>query len=184
MRLLISPDSRKKYGKGRERQTELRIFDTIEATKVVLRNTKLYVNREEGFVGTSLKKDEFVTECSDIDDIIVFLRDGNMMVTKVSDKSFIGKDIIHVAVFDKSDKRTIYNMIYRDGKSGPSYIKRFNVSGITRDKMYDLTNETKGSQVLYFTQSQWRGRGHHDFAAPGGQYQETQMRCRLCVYRH
>lgn len=142
---------KEKYGKGRERQTELRIFDTIEATKVVLRNTKLYVNREEGFVGTSLKKDEFVTECSDIDDIIVFLRDGNMMVTKVSDKSFIGKDIIHVAVFDKSDKRTIYNMIYRDGKSGPSYIKRFNVSGITRDKMYDLTNETKGSQVLYFT---------------------------------
>lgn len=142
---------REKYGKGRERQTELRIFDTIEATKVVLRNTKLYVNREEGFVGTSLKKDEFVTECSDIDDIIVFLRDGSMLVTKVSDKIFVGKDIIHVAVFDKTDKRTIYNMIYRDGKSGPSYIKRFNVSGITRDKVYDLTNENKGSQVLYFS---------------------------------
>jgi len=140
-----------KYGKGRERQTELRIFDNIEATKVVLRNTKLYVNREEGFVGTSLKKDEFVADCSDIDDIIVFLRDGNMMVTKVDAKTFVGKDIIHVAVFDKTDKRTIYNMIYRDGKSGPSYIKRFNVSGITRDKMYDLTNESKGSQVLYFT---------------------------------
>jgi topoisomerase IV subunit A len=142
---------KEKYGKGRERQTELRIFDNIEATKVVLRNTKLYVNREEGFVGTSLKKDEFVADCSDIDDLIVFLRDGNMMVTKVDAKTFVGKDIIHVAVFDKTDKRTIYNMIYRDGKSGPSYIKRFNVSGITRDKMYDLTNESKGSQVLYFT---------------------------------
>ncbi|MFT3793157.1 DNA gyrase/topoisomerase IV subunit A [Flavobacterium sp.] len=142
---------KEKYGKGRERQTELRIFDTIEATKVVLRNTKLYVNREEGFIGTGLKKDEFVTECSDIDDVIVFLRDGSMQVTKVSDKTFVGKDIIHVAVFDKSDKRTIYNMIYRDGKSGPAYIKRFNVSGITRDKSYDLTNENKGSQVLYFS---------------------------------
>jgi len=142
---------KEKYGKGRERQTELRIFDNIEATKVVLRNTKLYVNREEGFVGTSLKKDEFVADCSDIDDIIVFLRDGNMMVTKVDAKTFVGKDIIHVAVFDKTDKRTIYNMIYRDGKSGPSYIKRFNVSGITRDKLYDLTNETKGSQTLYFS---------------------------------
>ena len=142
---------KEKYGKGRERQTELRIFDNIEATKVVLRNTKLYVNREEGFVGTSLKKDEFVADCSDIDDIIVFLRDGNMMVTKVDAKTFIGKDIIHVAVFDKTDKRTIYNMIYRDGKSGPSYIKRFNVSGITRDKLYDLTNENKGSQILYFS---------------------------------
>lgn len=142
---------KEKYGKGRERQTELRIFDTIEATKVVLRNTKLYVNREEGFIGTGLKKDEFVTECSDIDDIIVFLRDGSMLVTKVADKTFVGKDIIHVAVFDKSDKRTIYNMIYRDGKSGPAYIKRFNVSGITRDKAYDLTNENKGSQVLYFS---------------------------------
>ena len=142
---------KEKYGKGRERQTELRSFDTIEATKVVLRNTKLYVNREEGFVGTGLKKDEYVTDCSDIDDVIVFLRDGNMMVCKVDDKKFVGKDIIHVAIFDKSDKRTIYNMIYRDGKSGPSFIKRFNVSGITRDKLYDLTNETKGSQILYFT---------------------------------
>ncbi|WP_338408369.1 DNA gyrase/topoisomerase IV subunit A [uncultured Flavobacterium sp.] len=140
-----------KYGKGRERQTELRSFDNIEATKVALRNTKLYVNREEGFIGTGLKKDEYVTDCSDIDDVIVFLRDGNMMICKVDDKKFVGKDIIHVAIFDKSDKRTIYNMIYRDGKSGPSYIKRFNVSGVTRDKLYDLTNETKGSQVLYFT---------------------------------
>ncbi|MNS07133.1 DNA gyrase subunit A [compost metagenome] len=142
---------KEKYGKGRERQTELRIFDDIEATKVVLRNTKLYVNREEGFVGTSLKKDEYVTDCSDIDDVIVFLRDGKMMITKVDAKTFVGKDIIHVAIFDKSDKRTIYNMIYRDGKSGPSYIKRFNVSGVTRDKAYDLTNETAGSQVLYFS---------------------------------
>ncbi|MCV9930672.1 DNA gyrase/topoisomerase IV subunit A [Flavobacterium sp. LS1R47] len=142
---------KEKYGKGRERQTELRIFDDIEATKVVLRNTKLYVNREEGFIGTSLKKDEYLTDCSDIDDVIVFLRDGKMMITKVDAKTFVGKDIIHVAIFDKSDKRTIYNMMYRDGKSGPSYIKRFNVSGVTRDKAYDLTNETAGSQVVYFS---------------------------------
>ena len=142
---------KEKYGKGRERQTELRSFDNIEATKVALRNTKLYVNREEGFIGTGLKKDEYVTDCSDIDDVIVFLRDGNMMICKVDEKKFVGKDIIHVAIFDKSDKRTIYNVIYRDGKSGPSYIKRFNVSGVTRDKLYDLTNGTKGSQILYFT---------------------------------
>jgi topoisomerase-4 subunit A len=140
-----------KYGKGRERLTELRSFDNIEATKVALRNTKLFVNREEGFIGTGLKKDEYVTDCSDIDDVIVFLRNGNIMICKVDDKKFVGKDIIHIAIFDKSDKRTIYNMIYRDGKSGPAYIKRFNVSGVTRDKLYDLTNETKGSQVLYFT---------------------------------
>lgn len=142
---------KEKYGKGRERKTELRSFDNIEATKVVLRNTKLYVNREEGFVGTGLKKDEYVADCSDIDDVIVFLRDGSMMVTKVDVKTFVGKDIIHVAVFDKNDKRTIYNMIYRDGKSGPSYVKRFNVSGVTRDKAYDLTQGNKGSQVLYFS---------------------------------
>ena len=142
---------KEKYGKGRERQTELRSFDNIEATKVALRNTKLYVNREEGFIGTGLKKDEYVTDCSDIDDVIVFLRDGNMMICKVDEKKFVGKDIIHVAIFDKSDKRTIYNVIYRDGKSGPSYIKRFNVSGVTRDKLYDLTNGAKGSQILYFT---------------------------------
>lgn len=140
-----------RYGKGRERKTELRSFDNIEATKVVLRNTKLYVNREEGFVGTGLKKDEYVADCSDIDDVIVFLRNGSMMITKVDVKTFIGKDIIHVAVFDKNDKRTIYNMIYRDGKSGPSYIKRFNVSGVTRDKVYDLTSGTKDSMVLYFS---------------------------------
>ena len=142
---------KEKYGKGRERQTEIRNFDTIEATKVVLRNTKLYVNREEGFIGTGLKKDEYVADCSDIDDVIVFLRDGKMVVTKVDDKKFIGKDIIHIAVFDKNDKRTIYNMIYRDGKSGSSFIKRFNVSGVTRDKAYDMTQEKPGSQVLYFS---------------------------------
>jgi len=142
---------KEKYGKGRERLTEIRNFDTIEATKVVLRNTKLYVNREEGFIGTALKKDEYVTDCSDIDDIIVFLRNGQMIVTKVDEKKFVGKDIIHVSVFDKNDKRTIYNMIYRDGKSGPSYVKRFNVSGVTRDKEYDLTQGKPGSQVLYFS---------------------------------
>ncbi len=142
---------KEKFGKGRERLTELRSFENIEATKVVLRNTKLYVNKEEGFVGTGLKKDEYIGDCSDIDDVIVFLRDGKMMICKVDEKKFVGKDIIHAAVFDKSDKRTIYNMVYRDGKSGPSYIKRFNVSGVTRDKMYDLTNETTGSQVLYFS---------------------------------
>ncbi len=140
-----------KYGKGRERQTELRSFDTIEATKVVLRNTKLYVNREEGFLGIGLKKDEYVADCSDIDDVIVFLRDGKMMITKVDEKKFIGKDIIHIAVFDKNDKRTIYNMIYRDGKNGSTFIKRFNVSGVTRDKFYDLTQENAGSMVLYFS---------------------------------
>ena len=140
-----------KYGKGKERLTEIRLFDDIVATKVVMRNTKLYVNREEGFVGTSLKKDEYVDDCADIDDIIIFRRDGVMMITKVDSKTFVGKDIIHIAVFKKNDKRTVYNMIYRDGKSGPSYMKRFNVTGVTRDKEYDLTAGTKGSSVLYFT---------------------------------
>ena len=142
---------KEKYGKGRERQTELRSFENIEATKVVLRNTKLYVNKEEGFFGTGLKKDEYVADCSDIDDVIVFLRDGKMMIAKVDDKKFVGKDIIHIAVFDKNDKRTIYNMMYRDGKNGSTFIKRFNVSGVTRDKFYDLTQEKAGSQVLYFS---------------------------------
>lgn len=142
---------KEKYGKGRERQTELRSFDTIEATKVALRNTKLYINREEGFIGTGLKKDEYLADCSDIDDVILFLRDGTMMVSKVDEKKFIGKDIIHAAIFDKNDKRTIYNMIYRDGKSGPAFIKRFNVSGTTRDKAYSLTQDKPGSQVLYFS---------------------------------
>ncbi|MEZ4802655.1 MAG: DNA gyrase/topoisomerase IV subunit A [Gelidibacter sp.] len=139
------------YGKGRERLTEIRMFDDVDATKVVMRNTKLYVNREEGFIGTSLKRDEYVCDCSDIDDIIVFTNDGKMMVSKVDDKKFVGKGIIHVAVFKKKDKRTIYNMIYRDGAKGASYVKRFAVTGTTRDKEYDMTNETKGSQVLYFS---------------------------------
>src|SRR5690606_29534043 len=139
------------YGKGRERKTEIRLFDDVDATKVVIRNTKLYVNRAEGFVGTSLKKDEYVGDCSDIDDVIVFTREGKMMVTKVDAKTFVGKDIIHVEVFDKKDQRTIYNMIYRDGSKGSSFIKRFAVTGITRDKEYDLTNGNKGSEVLYFS---------------------------------
>ena len=142
---------KEEYGKGRERKTEIRLFDDVDATKVVIRNTKLYVNRAEGFVGTSLKKDEYVCDCSDIDDVIVFTREGKMMVTKVDAKTFVGKDIIHVEVFDKKDQRTIYNMIYRDGSKGSSFIKRFAVTGITRDKEYDLTNGSKGSEVLYFS---------------------------------
>lgn len=142
---------KKRYGKGRERKSEIKIFDDIEATKVVIRNTKLYVNREEGFIGTSLRKDEYVTDCSDIDDIIVFTQKGEMMVTKVDSKTFIGKGIIHVAVFKKKDSRTIYNMIYKDGRGGPSYIKRFNVTSITRDKMYQLTGGKPTSDVLYFS---------------------------------
>ena len=139
------------YGKGKERKTEIRIFDDIVATKVVMRNTKLYVNREEGFVGTSLRKDEHVADCADIDDIIVFKKDGKMLVTKVASKTFVGKDIIHIAIFKKQDKRTVYNMMYRDGKSGASYMKRFTVTGVTRDKEYDLTAGNKGSLVHYFT---------------------------------
>jgi len=139
------------YGKGRERQTEIRVFDDIEATKVVNRNAKLYVNREEGFVGTSLKKDEYVADCSDIDDIIVFTREGKMTVTKVDAKTFVGKDIIHVAVFKKKDTRTVYNMVYRDSLKGASYIKRFTVTGVTRDKPYELTTGQAGSEVLYFS---------------------------------
>ena len=139
------------YGKGKERKTEIRTFDDIVATKVVMRNTKLYVNREEGFVGTSLKKDEYVTDCADIDDIIVFKKDGSMMITKVASKTFVGKDIIHLAIFKKGDKRTVYNLMYKDGAKGPSYMKRFTVTGVTRDKAYDLANGSKGSKVLYFT---------------------------------
>ncbi|SFD21805.1 DNA gyrase/topoisomerase IV subunit A [Algibacter pectinivorans] len=142
---------KKEYGEGRERKTEIRIFDDVDATKVIIRNTKLYVNREEGFVGTSLRRDEYVGDCSDIDDIIVFTKAGKMMVTKVDSKTFIGKDIIHVAVFKKKDKRTIYNMIYKDGSKGPSYIKRFAVTSVTRDREYDLTNGNKGSVCLYFS---------------------------------
>ncbi len=142
---------KEKYGKGKERKTEIKAFDDIVATKVVIRNTKLYVNKAEGFLGTSLKKDEYVTDCSDIDDIIIFRKDGKMMITKVDTKTFVGKDIIHVAIFKKSDKRTIYNMMYRDGRGGTSYMKRFYVSGVTRDKEYDLTAGNNGSMVHYFT---------------------------------
>ena len=142
---------KKTYGEGRERKTEIRVFDDIEATKVVIRNTKLYVNREEGFVGTSLRKDEYVCDCSDIDDIIVFTKEGKMVVTKVEAKTFIGKNIIHVAVFRKKDKRTVYNLVYKDGKGGASYIKRFHVTGVTRDREYDLAQGKKGSEILYFS---------------------------------
>ena len=140
-----------KYGKGKERKTEIRIFDDIVASKVAMKNAKLYVNRAEGFIGTSLRRDEFIVDCSDIDDIIVFRKDGKMMVTKIDSKTFVGKDIIHVAVFKKKDKRTVYNLMYKDGTKGPSYMKRFNVTSITRDKEYDVTNGSKGSKVLYFT---------------------------------
>ncbi|TJY33925.1 DNA gyrase/topoisomerase IV subunit A [Pontimicrobium aquaticum] len=142
---------KKEYGKGRERQTEIRVFDDVDATKVVIRNTKLYVNKDEGFIGTSLRRDEYVCDCSDIDDIIVFTKEGKMMVTKVDTKTFVGKNIIHVAVFKKKDKRTIYNMIYRDGKGGSSYVKRFAVTSMTRDREYDLTNGSGNSVVLYFS---------------------------------
>ena len=142
---------KKEYGKGKERKAEIRVFDDIQKTKVVIRNTKLYVNREEGFVGTSLRKDQYVTDCSDIDDIIVFTKEGKMMVTKVGTKTFIGKNIIHVAVFKKKDARTIYNMIYKDGKGGASYIKRFAVTSVTRDRDYDLSNGKPGSHVWYFS---------------------------------
>ncbi len=141
----------KKYGEGRGRKTEIRLFDTIEAKQVAIANTKLYMNASEGFVGTSLKKDEFVTECSDLDDIIVFTKEGKMKVVKVADKVFIGKDIIHAAVFNKNDERTTYNMIYTDGKKGVSYAKRFHVTGVTRDKEYDLTKGSERSKVQYFT---------------------------------
>ena len=137
---------KKKYGKGRERLTEIRNFENIEATKVVVANEKLYINREEGFIGTALKKDEFICECSDIDDVIVFRKDGTYYVTKVADKLFVGKEVLYVNVFKKNDKRTIYNVAYRDGKVGPSYVKRFFVTGTTRDKQYNLTKGTPGSR--------------------------------------
>tara|TARA_B110000046_G_scaffold18041_1_gene17250 strand:+ start:3570 stop:6260 length:2691 start_codon:yes stop_codon:yes gene_type:complete len=139
------------YGKDKQRKTEIRSFHDIVATKVVIRNTKLYVNRVEGFIGTSLRKDEYLTDCSDIDDIIVFRKDGKMMVTKVASKTFVGKDIIHLAIFKKKDTRTVYNIMYRDGKAGTSYMKRFSVTGVTRDKEYDLTPGKSNSIVHYFT---------------------------------
>jgi len=142
---------RKKFGAGKERRTELKCFDVIQANMVAAANQKLYVNREEGFIGTSLKKDEFVCDCSDIDDIIAFRDDGTFVVSKVSDKFFVGKGIVHVDVYRKNDERTIYNMVYRDGRLGATMIKRFAVIGVTRDKVYDLTKGTKDSKVLYFT---------------------------------
>jgi topoisomerase-4 subunit A len=140
-----------KYGKGRERKTEIRNFENIEATMVAAANQKLYVNREEGFAGTALKKDEFVCDCSDIDDIIAFRADGSVMVTKVAAKVFLGTDIIHIDVFRKNDDRTIYNMVYQDGRAGKAMVKRFAVTSVTRDKEYDLTSGTKGSKILYFS---------------------------------
>lgn len=142
---------KQKYGKDHPRRTEIRNFDTIEVTKVVEANRKLYINRQEGFVGTGLKKDELVCNCSDLDDIIIFYRDGKFKVTKVAEKIFVGKNILHVQVFKKNDTRTIYNCVYRDGKTGPYYIKRFNITAMTRDKMYDLTQGKPGSRVVYFT---------------------------------
>jgi len=140
-----------KYGKDKDRKTEVRIFEDIIASKVAMKNAKLYVNREEGFIGTSMRRDEFVADCSDIDDIIIFREDGKMMITKLDSKTFVGKGIIHIAVFKKKDKRTIYNMMYRDGKSGSAFMKRFAVTGVTRDKEYDLTAGNKLSRVLYFS---------------------------------
>jgi topoisomerase-4 subunit A len=142
---------KKKYGAGRERRTELRTFDTIVAAKVAVANKKLYLDREEGFMGWSLRNNEFVDECSEIDDIIVFRVNGTMLVTKVADKKFIGKGILHVGVFKKNDERTIYHMVYQDGVKGPYYMKRFAVTGVTRDKEYDLTGGAPGSSVEYFT---------------------------------
>ena len=141
----------KTYGDGKERKSEIRIFDDVDAKKVVVRNQKLYLNRSEGFIGTSLRKDEYLCDCSDIDDIIVFTKEGKMQVVRVDSKIFVGKDIIHAAIFKKNDTRTIYNMIYKDGKKGSSFIKRFAVKGITRDKVYEMTQGSPGSSVLYFT---------------------------------
>ncbi|MCP4153069.1 MAG: DNA gyrase/topoisomerase IV subunit A [bacterium] len=142
---------KEKYGAGKERKTELRSFDVIQATKVVAANQKLYVNHKEGFVGTSLKKDEFVGDCSDIDDVIAFLKDGKYVITKVSSKTFVGKDILYAGIFKKNDQRTIYNIIYRDGRDGNTMIKRFPITGVTRDKVYDVTKGTEGSKILYLT---------------------------------
>src|SRR5665213_2039492 len=144
-------DLLKKFGKDRERKTDIKLFDIIQAKSVAIANTKIYVNRSEGFIGTSLKKDEFVEDCSDLDDVVAFTKTGMMKVVKVADKAFIGKDIIHVAVFRKNDERTTYNMIYAEGKKGISYAKRFNVTGVTRDKEYDLTKGDGKSKVHYFT---------------------------------
>jgi topoisomerase IV subunit A len=146
-------DLKKKYGPGRERKTEIRQFEVIEARQVVMNNVKLYANREEGFIGFGLKKDEFICDCSDLDEVIVFRRDGAMMVTKMAEKSYVGKDIMHIAIFKKGDDRTVYNMAYRDGARGNTMVKRFNVMGVTRDKEYHLTRGAKDSKVHYFSVS-------------------------------
>ena len=142
---------KKKYSAGRERKTEIRSFDTVVAAKVAIANAKLYVNREEGFMGTGLKRDEYVCDCSDLDDIIVIRQDGTLMVTKVDAKKFVGKDILYLGVYQKGDDRTVYNLIYRDGSKGASFVKRFAMTGVTRDKEYDLTQGTKGSEILYLS---------------------------------
>jgi topoisomerase IV subunit A len=142
---------KKKYGKDKERKTELRSFDTIEATKVVANNAKLYINYKEGFVGTGLKKDEFISDCSDIDDVIVIRKDGVYLITKVADKVFVGNDILHAQIFLKNDERTIYNIVYQDGKDGPLLAKRCAISGLTRDKEYNLTRGTPGSKIVYLS---------------------------------
>lgn len=142
---------KEKYGKNYPRKTEIRSFDTIEATKVVEANEKLYINREEGFIGYGLKKDEFICNCSDIDDIIIFYKDGKYKIVKISEKMFVGKNILYLNVFKRNDNRTVYNVIYRDGKTGANFIKRFSVTGITRDKEYDLTQGKTGSRILYFS---------------------------------
>ncbi len=142
---------KKKYGKGKERKTEIRSFDTILAAKVVANNAKLYINYKEGFIGTGLKKDEFICDCSDIDDIIVIRKDGGYLITKVDDKVFVGNDIIYAQVFLKNDERTIYNIVYQDGKDGPLYVKRCAISGLTRDKEYNLSRGTAGSKIIYFS---------------------------------
>jgi len=142
---------KKKHGKGRERRTEIRSFETIEATKVVANNAKLYVNRQEGFIGTGLKKDEYVCDCSDIDDIIVIRKDGTYLVTKVEEKQFVGKDIIHAQVFLRNDTRTIYNVVYQAGREGPCYVKRCAITGLTRDKEYNLGKGTAGTRILYLS---------------------------------
>ena len=140
-----------KYGKNFERKTEIRNFDVIVATKVAEANEKLYINREEGFIGTGLKKDEFVCNCSDIDDVIIFYKDGKYKIVRISDKLFVGKNILYVNIFKKNDKRTIYNVIYRDGKDGAYFIKRFNVTSMIRDREYDVTQGNPGSKIMYFT---------------------------------
>ena len=142
---------KERYGEGRQRQSEIRLFEDIEATKVIIRNTKLFVNREEGFVGTALKRDEYVADCSEIDDIIAFTKAGKMMVFRVDSKTFVGKGIVYVAIFKKKDKRTIYNTLYRDGKGGATFVKRFSVTSITRERLYDIGKGKPGTMLHYFS---------------------------------